>query len=398
MVLPGNIELYMARRASRPKEQSKVEGWFYFPEFEAVVEEYTRVKYDPEALKAFTEARTRAVRENLEFRARRGKWMGIQETRDRIRKARQQQREGEFLAIFRRHLPDRSEQNPLHPPDEMVLREVGGLNDFLMEQDGMIPVTPERLKKISRSLVTHCEAFNRKIRRMMVMISKRIPVDKPFTMTDSECCEYLGRATTIFLTHTGREETWHTYRSFTFRMARVREKKALFGMLDDFYVNDDYSQRVGTLLECMGLARTATLDAAIASQAELKLVCRCRGAGFRQPGSFLELVSDSAKREEFFVVVLTLGLGKTCCYVAPAECRLRMHRDIYESWDTIWKVLTLRSPCVQISDNSQGRGLCVKTYGTGSLPTTNTVEAVVRREIRRMGGLQVQRGFSEWFF
>jgi len=306
MVLPGNIESYMVRRASRPKEQTKLDGWFYFPEFEAVVEEYTRVKHDPEGLKAFTEARTRAVRENLEFRARKGKWMGIQEAKDRLRKDRQQKREDEFLAIFRRHLPERSEKNPLHPPDEVVLREVGGLNNFLMEQDGVIPVTSERVKKISTSLMAHCEEFNRKIRRMMVVISKRIPVDKPFTMTDSECCEYLGRATTIFLTHTGREETWHTYRSFTFRMGRVREKKALFGMLDDFYVNNDYSGRVGTLLECMGLPKTATLDAAIASQAELKLVCRCRGAGFRQPGSFLELVSELAKRRDFCVVVLTL--------------------------------------------------------------------------------------------
>ena len=395
MVLPGNIESYMARRASRPKEQSKVDGWFYFPEFEAVAEEYTRVKYDPEALKAFTEARTRAVQENLEFRARRGRWMRVQEAKDRLREARQQQREGEFLAIFRRHLPERSEQNPLHPPDEMVLREVGGLNDFLMEQDGEIPVTSERLKKISRSLMAHCEAFNRKIRRMLVMISKRIPVDKPFTMTDSECCEYLGRATTIFLTHTGREETWHTYRSFTFRMGRVREKKALFGMLDDFYVNNDYSQRVGTLLECMGLARTATLDAAIASQAELKLVCRCRGAGFKQPGSFLELVSDSAKRGEFCAAVLTLESGKTRGYAAPAKCRLRMHGDIHENWYTIWKVLTPRFPRIQTSENSQGRGLCVKIYGTGSPPTTNMVKLVVRREAREMGGLQVQRGFSE---
>jgi len=395
MVLPWNIELYITRRASRLKEQNKVDGWFYFPEFEAVVEEYTRVKYDPEALKAFTEVRTRAVRENLEFRARRGKWMGIQETRDRTRKARQQQREGEFLAIFRRHLPDRSEQNPLYPPDEMVLREVGGLNDFLMEQDGTIPVTSERLKHISRSLMVHCEAFNRKIRRMMVMISKRIPVEKPFTMTDGECCEYLGRATTIFLTHTGREETWHTYRSFTFKMARVREKKAFFGMLDGFYINDDYSQRVGTLLECMGLARTATLDAATASQAELKLVCRCKGAGFRQPGSFLELVRDFAKRREFCAVVLTLEPGKTCGHVAPAECRLRMHRDIHENWDTIWEVHVLRFPSVQISENGPG---CAKIYGTGSLPTTNMVGLVVRREIRGMGGPQVvQRGFYEGF-
>ena len=295
MVLPGSIESYMSRRASRPKEQSKVDGWFYFPEFEAVVEEYTRVKYDPKALEAFVEVRTRAVRENLEFRARRGKWLGVQEAKNRVLKARQKQREGEFLAIFRRHLPERSERNPLHPPDEVVLREVGGLNDFLMEQDGVIPVTSERLKTISKSLVTHCDAFNRKIRRMMVMISKRIPVDKPFTMTDSECCEYLGRATTIFLTLAGREETWHTYRSFTFKMARVREKKVLFGMLDDFYVNEEYSGRVGTLLECMGLPRTATLDAAIATQAESKHVCRCRGTGFRQPGSFLELVSDSTE-------------------------------------------------------------------------------------------------------
>ena len=338
MVLPGNIESYMARRASRPKEQTKVDGWFYFPEFEAVVEEYTRVKHDPEALIAFTEARTRAVRENLEFRARRGKWMGGQEMKDRVRKVRQQLREGEFLAIFRRHLPERSEQNPLHPPDEVVLREVGGLNDLLMEQDGVIPVTSERVKKISRSLMAHCDGFNRKIRRMMVMISKRIPVDKPFTMTDSECCEYLGRATTIFLTHIGREETWHTYRSFTFKMGRVREKKALFGMLDDFYVNNEYSGRVGTLLECMGLPRTTTLDAAIASQAELKLVCRCRGAGFRQPGSFLELVSDSAEQGECCTVVLTLRPGKTCCHCAPAEFRLRMHRDIHKNWNSIWKV------------------------------------------------------------
>jgi hypothetical protein len=27
---------------SRRKEQNKVEGWFYFPEFKAVVEEYTK--------------------------------------------------------------------------------------------------------------------------------------------------------------------------------------------------------------------------------------------------------------------------------------------------------------------------------------------------------------------
>ena len=296
MVLFGNLESYMSRRASRPKEQSKADGWFYFPEFKAIIEEYTRVKHDPEALKAFTEARTRAVRENLEFRARRGKWMAAQEVRGRLRKALQERRESEFLAIFRRHLPEYSEQNPLHPPDEVVLREVEGLTDFLMEQDGTIPVTSERVKKISRSLVAHCEAFNRKIRRMMVVISKRIPIDKPFTMTDDECYEYLGRATTIFLTVNAREQTWHTYQSFTFKMRRVREKKALFGMLDEFYVNEEYSERVGTLLECMGLPRMATFGAAMAKQADLKIFCRCKNTGFVQPGSFFELVSHSARR------------------------------------------------------------------------------------------------------
>ena len=390
MVLPGNIKTYMARRASRPKEQTKVDGWFYFPEFEAVVEEYTRAKYDPKALAAFIEVRTRAVQENLEFRARRGKWMGVKEAKDRMRKARQKQREGEFLGVFRRHLPERNEKNPLHPPDEMVLREVGGLNDFLMEQEGAIPITFERVKKISKSLIAHCDAFNRKIRRMMVMISKHIPLDKPFTMTDNECCEYLGRATTIFLTHVGQEETWHTYRSFTIKMGRVREKKPLFGMLDDFYVNGDYAERVGTLLECMGLPRTATLDAAMASQAELKLTCRCRGTSFKQPGSFLELVSDSARRGEFCAVVLTSKPGQTCSHGTPAECRLRMHGDFHENWNPLWEVLIPRSPRVQISDNSQGRGPFVKTFGTGSLPTTNRARFVVRREIRGMGGLRAR--------
>lgn len=299
MVLSGNIESYMSRRASRPKEQSKADGWFYFPEFKAVAQEYIRIKYDPKALKAFTEARTRAVRDNLEFRARRGKWNAVQEGKGRLRKVLQERREGEFLAIFRRHLPEYDERNPLHPPDEVVLREVEGLGNFLMEQDGVIPVTSERMRKISRSLVAHCEAFNRKIRRMMVVISKRVPMDKPFTMTDDECCEYLGRATTIFLTVAAREQTWHTYQSFTFKMRRVREKNALFGMLDEFYVNEDYSERIGTLLECMDLPRTATLDAAMARQAEWKMVCRCRSTGFRQPGSFFDLVSHSANGEEF---------------------------------------------------------------------------------------------------
>ena len=310
MVLHGNIESYMNRRASRSKEQRKADGWFYFPEFKAVVEEYATIKYDPEALKAFTETRTRAVRENLEFRARRGRWMAVQEAEDRLRKALQQRREGEFLAVFRQHLPEHNEKIPLHPPDEVVLREVEGLNNFLMEQDGVIPVTSERVKKISRSLIAHCEAFNRKIRRMMVMISKRIPMDKPFTMTDDECCEYLGRATTIFLTLSGRGWDWHTYQSFTSEMKRVREKKVLFGMLDDFDVSEDCSERVGALLECMGLPRTATLGAAAAKWAELKIVCRCRSASFRQPGSFFELVSHFGQNGRF-CVVLTLRPGET---------------------------------------------------------------------------------------
>lgn len=288
MVLPGNIDSYMSRRASRP---SRTDGWFYFPEFKAVVGEYTRVKYDPEALEVFTKARTLAVRENLEFRAQRGKWMAGQDAKDRVLRSRRGQREGEFLAIFRRYLPPHSERNPLQPPDEVVLREVVGLDDFLMERDGEIPVTMERMKKISGSLVAHCEAFNRKIRRMMVVISKRFQMDKPFTMTDDECREYLGRATTIFLTDTPWGQEWHTYQSFTSRVREVREKKRLFGMLDDCYANEDYSERVGALLECIGLSKTATLDVAVARQAKLKILCRCRSPSFRQPASFIELVS-----------------------------------------------------------------------------------------------------------
>ena len=304
MVLPGSIESYMTRRASRP---STADGWFYFPEFKAVIEEYIRVKSDPEALTAFTETRTLAVRENLRFRARQAKWMGAHETKERARKLRQKQREGEFLVIFREHLPAYSRQNPLYPPDEVVLREVAGLDDFLMEQDGVIHVTSERVKKISRSLVAHCEAFNRKIRRMMVVISKRIPMDKPFTMTDEECREYLGRATTIFLTFMAQQEMWHTYESFTFEMRQVRDKKVLFGMLDDFYVNEDYSERIGALLESMDLPRTATLDAGMAKQEELKIACRCGNTTFRQPGSFIELVSYSVERGGVqCAVVLTL--------------------------------------------------------------------------------------------
>ena len=292
MVLPGSIDSYMSRRASRP---SKADGWFYFPEFKVVVEEYTRLKYDPEGLKAFTDAQMLAVRESLKFRAQRGKWMAGQDAKDRMLRSRRNEREAEFLTIFRQHLPSYSERNRLQPPDEVVLREVAGLDDFLMEHDGEIPVTSERVKKISGSLVMHCEAFNRKIRRMMVVISKRFPMDKPFTMTDDECYEYLGRATTIFLTDSRWGQEWHTYQSFTFKMRWVREKKVLFGTLDDFYVNEDYSNRVGALLECMGLPRTATLGAAIAKQTDLKAVCRCRSTGFRQPGSFIELVSHSVE-------------------------------------------------------------------------------------------------------
>lgn len=292
MVLPGSIDSYMSRRASRPNGGG---GWFYFPEFKLVVEEYTRVKYDPEALKAFTKTQMLAVRESLQFRARRGRWMARQDAKDRVLKGRRNEREAEFLAIFRQHLPKHSERNPLQPPDEVVLREVAGLDDFLMERDGETPVTLGRMKKISGSLVTHCEAFNRKIRRMMVVISKRSPMDKPFGMTDDECYEYLCRATTIFLTDTRWGQEWHTYQSFTLKMREVKEKKVLFGMLDDFYVNEDYCDRVGALLECMGLPRTATLGAAVAKQTELEVICRCRNTGFGQPGSFIELVSHSAE-------------------------------------------------------------------------------------------------------
>jgi hypothetical protein len=288
MVLPGSMDSYMSRRASRPK---RADGWFYFPEFKAVVEGYTRVKYDPEALKTFTRAQMQAVRESLEFRAQRGRWMAGRDAKDRVLRNRRNEREVEFLAVFRQHLPKYSERNPLQPPDEVVLREVAGLDDFLMERDGEIPVTSERVKEISGSLVTHCEAFNRKIRRMMVVISKRFPIDRSFTMTDDECYEYLGRATTIFLTDTRWGQEWHTYQSFTFKMRQVKDKKVLFGMVDDFYVNEDYSDRVGALLECMGLPKTATLDAAMAKQTKLKVICRCRSTGFRQPGSFIELVS-----------------------------------------------------------------------------------------------------------
>jgi len=316
MVLPGNIDSYMSRRASRP---NKADGWFYFPEFRAAVEEYTRVKYDPEALKAFTKARIMAVRESLEFRAHRGKWMAGQDAKDRILRSRRNQREAEFLATFRRYLPPYSERNRLQPPDEVVLREVVGLDDFLMEQDGEIPVTRERMRKISGSLVAHCEAFNRKIRRMMVVILKRIPMDKPFTMTDDECREYLGRATTILLTDTRWGQEWHTYQSFTSKMREVREKKRLFGMLDDCYANEDYSERVGALLECMGLPMTATLDDAVAKQENLMFVCRCRSTSFRQPASFIDLVSHSPKWEKICVVMLTLGPGKARSHGTSAE-------------------------------------------------------------------------------
>ncbi|KAF9650520.1 hypothetical protein BDM02DRAFT_3112048 [Thelephora ganbajun] len=290
MVLPRSIETHMIRRASRPGR----DGWFYFPEFEAVVEEYTRLKRDPEALKAFIEARKLAVRENLEFRARRGKWLGAHDAKDRARKVRQKQREVEFLAVFREHLPEYSEQNPLLPPDEVVLREVEGLSEFLMEQGGVVPVTSERVRKISGLLVAHCEAFNRKIRRMMVVISKRIPMDQPFTMTDDECREYLGRATTIFIVAIERQQLWYTHQSFALTMRHIREKKVLFGMLDDFYVNEDYSEHIGALLEYMGLLRTATLDAALAKQEELKVVCQCKSTDFEQPASFIELARHIA--------------------------------------------------------------------------------------------------------
>ena len=292
MVLPGKIDSYMSRRTSQSNDR---EDWFYFPEFKAAAEEYTRVKCDPESLRAFTEARMLAVRENLEFRAQRGKWIAGQDAKDRVLKGRRQKREHEFLAIFRRYLPKSSERNPLQPPDEVALREVVGLDEFLMKGDATIPVTAERIKEISGSLVAHCEAFNRKIRRMMVVISKRVPMDKPFTMTDDECSQYLGRATTFFLTNTSRGQEWHTYQSFTSKMKDVREKKVLFGMLDEFYVDEDYSERVGTLLEWMSLPRASTWSVATAKQTELKVTCPCWRTGFKQPGTFVELVSHPVK-------------------------------------------------------------------------------------------------------
>lgn len=200
----------------------------------------------------------------------------------------------EFMMLLNEFLPEYSDLNPVHPP-RMHWRQPVAPFELLRRDDARTPVTRAFLEEHQNIILDVVTEYNRNLRADMIQMAFEDPVGptKPIAMTEEKALEILKSASTLFVKidrYTGlRRSTLYTYDGL---IEDIR-KEFRYDVLDVRLRYGGYSSCdwPGVLLEKLGLDEDATWDVVDAEQAKKPLICLCGKPGFKQPASFIDLVS-----------------------------------------------------------------------------------------------------------
>jgi len=200
----------------------------------------------------------------------------------------------EFMVLLNELLPEYSDLNPVYPP-RMHWRQPVALFELLRRDDARIPVTRAFLEAHRNVILDVVTEYNCNLRADMIQMAFEDPLGptRPIAISEEKALEILKSASTLFVKkdrYTGlRMSTLYTYHGL---IEDIR-KEFRYDELDvrlRYGGYDSYGWSV-VLLEKLGLDEDATWDVVEAKQTERPLVCLCGKPGFKQPVSFIELVS-----------------------------------------------------------------------------------------------------------
>ena len=210
----------------------------------------------------------------------------------------------EFIMLLPEYLPEYSDLNPVHPP-RIHWRQPVALFELLRRDDARLFVTGAFLERHRDVILDVVTEYNRNLRADIIQMAFEDPLGptKPIAISEERALEILNRASTLFVKKdrfTGlRTSTLYTYdglikdirQDFRYDELNVRLR---YGGYDSYGWSD-------ALLEMLGLDEDVRWDVVDAKQEEKPLICLCGKPGFKQPTTFIKLVS----------LLLAWGLGNS---------------------------------------------------------------------------------------
>lgn len=206
-------------------------------------------------------------------------------------------RYAEFMMLLNEFLPEYSDMNPVHPP-RTHWRQPASLFELLRRDDARIPVTRAFLEEHRNVILDVVAEYNRNLRADLIQMAFEDPLGpaKPIAITEEKALEILKSTSTLFVKRERytelRMSRLYTYHGLVedirrdFRYDELELRHA-YGGYNSYGWTDE-------LLEKLGLDESATWDVVESKQAEKPLVCLCGKPSFRQPASFIDLVSDGS--------------------------------------------------------------------------------------------------------
>ena len=203
-------------------------------------------------------------------------------------------RYAEFMGLLDEFLPEYSDMNPVHPPRVHWQKPVV-LFELLRRGDDHAPVTRAFLGEHRNVILDVVTEYNRNLRADMVQVALADPLGptKPIAISEEKALVILNRASTLFTKRDHlagfRMSRLHTYHDLIEDIRKdFRYEEFDVRLRYDGYDSYGWSR---ALLEMLGLDEDVTWNVVDGRQEEKPLVCLCGKPGFKQPASFIELVS-----------------------------------------------------------------------------------------------------------
>lgn len=211
-------------------------------------------------------------------------------------------RYAEFMMLLNEFLPEYSDMNPVHPP-RTHWRQPASLFELLRRDDARIPVTRAFLEEHRNAILDVVTEYNRNLRADLIQMAFEDPLGpaKPIAITEEKALEILKSTSTLFVKRERytelRMSKLYTYHGLIedirrdFRYDELELRHA-YGGYNSYGWTDE-------LLEKLGLDEGATWDVVESKQAEKPLVCLCGKPSFRQPASFIDLLSHILEESDW---------------------------------------------------------------------------------------------------
>jgi hypothetical protein len=191
-------------------------------------------------------------------------------------------------------LPEYSDLNPIHPP-RVHWRQPVALFELLRRDEARVPVTRAFLEEHRNVILDVVTEYNRNLRADIIQMVLEDPLGptKPIAISEERALEIFSRASTLFVKKD---------RFTDLRMSKLYTYDGLITDIRNDFRFDELDVRLryggydsygwpGALLGMLGLDQDERWDVVDAKQEEKPLICLCGKPGFKQPASFIELVS-----------------------------------------------------------------------------------------------------------